>query len=66
MTGHLSNTNEWLSDNVLGGIGSAGPGFNQFLWREVGFFLEFVLAFQKLELSKRKSLLADSWSSRSG
>ena len=33
----------WLSDQVLNGIGSAGPGFNQNQWRELTFLIKFVL-----------------------
>ena len=39
---------QWLSDDVLGGIGSAGPGFNQNQWRELAFLTNFMLEFRTL------------------
>lgn len=34
----LPETN-WTSDAVLAGIGSGGPGFNQYQWRELVFLI---------------------------
>ena len=34
----LAETN-WTSDAVLAGIGSGGPGFNQYQWRELVFLI---------------------------
>lgn len=55
----LSLESPWLRDDVLAGIGSAGPGFNQNQWRELVFFTRFVLRFQELQLTQQQSLLAD-------
>src|SRR4051812_22894966 len=38
----------WLTDKVLNGIGSAGPGFNNHRWRELVFFINALGAFKKL------------------
>jgi len=51
----------WLSDEVLGGIGSAGPGFNNHRWRELVFFINVVLAFKRLQREERAALMADGW-----
>ena len=42
----------WMSDAVLNGIGSGGPGFNQNQWRELAFLINFTRAF--LPYRKRK------------
>lgn len=52
----------WLQDDVLAGVGSAGPGFNQNQWRELAFVINFMLAFRKLDKTKQTQLLADPWS----
>ena len=51
----------WLSDSVLGGIGSAGPGFNNHRWRELAFFITAVLAFKQLQPGQRERLLREPW-----
>ncbi len=53
---------QWLSEAVLGGIGSAGPGFNQNQWRELAFLITFARAFRELAEGQRASVLADPWS----
>jgi len=39
---------EWLSDSVLGGVGSAGTGYNTNRWRELVFFIRLMIAFKTL------------------
>lgn len=51
----------WLSDEVLGGIGSAGPGFNNHRWRELVFLINAVLAFKRLPHDERTRLATDGW-----
>jgi 5-methylcytosine-specific restriction protein B len=51
----------YLTDSILGGIGSAGPGFNNHRWREVEFCINFGLAFKGLPLAERKRILQDGW-----
>ena len=48
-----------MSDSVLAGVGSAGPGFNQIQWRELAFFINFMSAFQRLDKTQRDQLIAD-------
>lgn len=50
-----------LADNVLSGIGSAGPGYNLNLWRELVFLINFMQGFRRLPYDERKRLLEDGW-----
>lgn len=50
-----------LAENILSGIGSAGPGYNLNLWRELVFFINFTQGFRSLPLEERRHLLADGW-----
>jgi 5-methylcytosine-specific restriction protein B len=52
---------EWVSEGVLTGIGSAGPGFNQNQWRELAFLINLMLAFRALDQAERERLTADGW-----
>jgi 5-methylcytosine-specific restriction enzyme B len=51
----------WLTDEVLGGCGSAGPGYNNHRWRELVFAIRFGLAFKALSAPERRRLLTDDW-----
>lgn len=51
----------WLTELVLGGVGSAGPGFNQNQWRELAFCVTFAAKLKAEEDSRRRELLADAW-----
>lgn len=51
----------YLSDAVLGGIGSAGTAFNTARWRELAYFVRVVEAFRKLGKEQRAILLQDGW-----
>lgn len=50
-----------LADNILSGIGSAGPGYNLNLWRELVFLINCMQGFRRLPYDERKRLLADGW-----
>ncbi|MBR1236650.1 MrcB family domain-containing protein [Bradyrhizobium sp. AUGA SZCCT0182] len=52
---------EWLSDEILPGIGSAGPGFSNHRPREFTFCLNFLLKFRKLDGHQQASLLEQPW-----
>lgn len=52
----------WLANNVLVGIGSAGPGFNQNQWRELVFLINFARRFRTLDAAEQQRLVADAWS----
>lgn len=52
---------EWLVDNVLSGIGSAGPGYSNHRPRELTFCLHVLLAFRRLDEAQRTSLLSEPW-----
>jgi 5-methylcytosine-specific restriction protein B len=51
----------YLTDEVLGGVGSAGPGFNNHRWRELSFAVRFISSFKALSSSDRRDRLQDSW-----
>jgi 5-methylcytosine-specific restriction enzyme B len=52
---------EWLLDEVLSGVGSAGPGFSNHRPRELTFCLNFLLAFRKFGNDQQASLLEQPW-----
>jgi 5-methylcytosine-specific restriction protein B len=52
---------QWMSPQVLSGIGSAGVSFNIQRWRELVFFTEAMLAFKSLDINERERLLSDGW-----
>jgi len=57
----LSADSPWLHDAVLTGVGSAGTSFNTNRWRELVFFVNFLLAFKRLPAEERERLLSDGW-----
>lgn len=57
----LPQSNPWLRDEVLMGVGSAGPGFNQNQWREITFVVRVIQAFRKMPDSTQKDLLVKPW-----
>ena len=57
----LSQSTPMLGEDFLNGIGSAGPGFNLNLWRELVFFINFMRRFKALSVSEKNRLLADGW-----
>ena len=57
----LPETPQWMSPQVLSGIGSAGVSFNIQRWRELVFFTEAMLAFKSLDISERERLLSEGW-----
>lgn len=52
---------EWLADQVLSGIGSAGPGYSNHRPRELTFCLNFLLSFRQLSQNQQAQLLAQPW-----
>lgn len=50
-----------MSDDVLGGVGSAGTSYNTNRWRELVFFIRTVIAFKNLTAQERDKLLSDGW-----
>ncbi len=50
-----------LSDNVLKGLGSGGPGFMNHRPRELGFFIRALMSFKLLSPEMQLSLLEDAW-----
>jgi 5-methylcytosine-specific restriction protein B len=57
----LSQDHPLLSDAVLDGLGSAGPAFNQYRWRELIFMIRFASAWKKMSTSEHERLLSDGW-----
>lgn len=52
---------EWLSDETLNGIGSGGPGFINWLWKEFAYLVRVMLAIKLLTKQERESRLRDPW-----
>ncbi len=48
-----------LSDDVLAGIGSGGPGFNNHRWREMVFLISLVGDLKKRTSSERQKLMSN-------
>ncbi len=55
-------TSPFLATPVLSGLGSAGPGYNQYLWMEIVFAVEAFAAFVGKPRSEREALLNDAQS----
>ena len=50
---------DWLTDDVLGGAGNAGTGFNTNIPDELAFFIRIMIAFKSLAESERRETLSD-------
>ena len=48
-----------LSDVILGGIGSAGPGYNNHFWREVAFVITWCARIKEQPEEERRRILTD-------
>lgn len=57
----LPDSDQFLSDTVLSGIGSAGTSFNTNRWRELVYVINFAKQFCQLPLAEREALLSDGW-----
>jgi 5-methylcytosine-specific restriction protein B len=57
----LPESPQWMSPQVLSGIGSAGVSFNIHRWRELAFLTKAMLAFKPLDINERERLLSDGW-----
>jgi len=57
----LSESSEWLSPEVLRGVGSGGVSYNINRWRELVFFTKAMLAFKGLGAGERDKDLSDGW-----
>lgn len=51
---------QYLADEVLGGIGSAGTAYNTQRWREIAFFIEILRALRALSESEQRDILTDA------
>lgn len=54
------STSPFLETPVLSGLGSAGPGYNQYLWMEIVFAVEAFAAFVAKPRTEREALLDDA------
>ncbi|MBR1270454.1 AAA family ATPase [Bradyrhizobium sp. AUGA SZCCT0222] len=54
-------SNPLIADEVLSGIGSAGPGFNNYRPRELTFCINFLLQFRSLSPDEQTNLLQEPW-----
>lgn len=50
-----------LSDGVLGGLGSGGPGIHNNRWRELRFLVNFTSALKSAAATDRLHILRDPW-----
>lgn len=57
--GAFPSGSPFLQPEVLSGLGSAGPGYNQYLWMEMAFAVEAFAAFIAKSRNERESLLSD-------
>ncbi len=57
----LPADSRWLDDDVLAGVGSAGPGFNQNQWRELAFLINFLRRFNELTNIRQLELIGEGW-----
>jgi MoxR-like ATPase len=48
-----------MSDEVLRGIGSGGPGFNNHRWRELVFLISLTGSIKQREISERREVFSD-------
>lgn len=55
----IPNDNEYYNDAVLSGVGSSGPGYNQFRWKELVYFIRFTKEFISLKDDYKKKILFD-------
>ena len=55
----IPDDSEFYSDAVLLGVGSGGPGYNQFRWKELVYCIKFAKEFITLSDSDKKQLLVD-------
>jgi 5-methylcytosine-specific restriction protein B len=53
---------EALSDEVLNGLGSGGPGYNNHRWRELRFLINLTEAAKALPRTERAAIFNDPWS----
>lgn len=52
---------QWLSDEVLGGLGSAGTAFNTHRPREFSYLLQLLAQLKDLGVDERRGVLNDPW-----
>lgn len=57
----LPSDHPMLADNILGGIGSAGTGYNTNRWRELVFLINAVRDFKRISPAERQALVDDAW-----
>ena len=57
----LDSTHPFLSDTVLGGIGSAGTAYNTHRWRELVFLFDSLRNFKARGQSDREQIASDPW-----
>ena len=62
----LSAMTPYLSDDVLAGIGSGGPGYNNHRWRELVFIIKFVGMFKAEPLESARNCCPMAKTSRGG
>jgi 5-methylcytosine-specific restriction protein B len=55
------DASQFLSDETLSGVGSAGPGYNNHRWRELAFCIRLTAAFKRLTEQERMRVSADGW-----
>ena len=52
---------EWVTYEMLNGIGSGGPGFLTLYWKEFSYFVRVMLALKRHAVRERETMLTDPW-----
>jgi 5-methylcytosine-specific restriction protein B len=60
-SGEPAPGSEFLSEQVLAGIGSAGQGYNTYRWKELALLIDLTISIKKMTPAEREDLLADPW-----
>jgi 5-methylcytosine-specific restriction protein B len=59
LSGEDLPSSSYLSDDMLAGIGSAGPGFNNHRWREIKYLITLAEDLKARPIAERRSLFDD-------
>lgn len=57
----LDPTSEFLSNQVLTGIGNPGQAYNTYRWKELSYLIDLTIALKQSSEERRLEILADPW-----
>ncbi len=58
---YLPMDSEWLSEDILGGVGRSGVNFLNLRWREFAFLTREMLELKRLTYPERERLVSNHW-----